>query len=483
VSERHSYDERWGWYASMGGPNSYFGNDALIHPGAPDGGTGRGYAYAPSDVRGYRELSAAPHPSSPAARGWEWGDLVGLDLLDRAEQVYAALEIAEQLAPRAILEETGEELAEIARGLIPGLLLCLAVVATTTALGGAAGAALGALAFGWGAIPAGLFGAELGAEAGLLLLEGIGLAALVGVVGVHFWRAIELAGEGVLEAWHAPDHPQQRGSRVHHAGETIAKAFGVFMRGILQGIVALLISKGAEAAASRVPAIAAELRQSRLGEQFAAWIESSWARLLKNPKLREEAPPMTPGAKEGGASAPESGAPKPRAEPDAPTPREEVAPAERPDEESAVQPPKDHTKPSKEPDPNAKPSGPRTKVHGDEATQRSLKRENDSADILARNGYDVEQNPKTPGPKNPDYKIEGETFDCYSPGATKSPRGISSELEGKVDKGQADRFVVNGQDWNGDPAALTQQLNDYPVEGLKEVIFIDKAETVTHIYP
>src|SRR3954447_21741043 len=112
----------------MGGPNSYFGNDALIHPGAPDGGTGRGYAYAPSDVRGYRELSAAPHPSSPAARGWEWGDLVGLDLLDRAEQVYAALEIAEQLAPRAILEETGEELAEIARGLIPGLLLCLAVV-------------------------------------------------------------------------------------------------------------------------------------------------------------------------------------------------------------------------------------------------------------------------------------------------------------------------------------------------------------------
>jgi hypothetical protein len=40
-----------------------------------------------------------------------------------------------------------------------------------------------------------------------------------------------------------------------------------------------------------------------------------------------------------------------------------------------------------------------------------LRRENEWADVLAENGYDVEQNPPPkPNGKKPDYRIEGEYF-------------------------------------------------------------------------
>ncbi|MED4953412.1 hypothetical protein NYE69_01445 [Paenibacillus sp. FSL R5-0527] len=144
-------------------------------------------------------------------------------------------------------------------------------------------------------------------------------------------------------------------------------------------------------------------------------------------------------------------------------------------------------KPSKQPDPHATPKGPKTKISpkDDEATKRSLARENQAAEILAKHGYDIEQNPKIEGiTRNPDYRLEGELFDCYSPAEKTSARSIGSTIEEKViTKKQADRVILNLSDWKGNTDSIVEQLRNYPIEGLKEVIVITKEEKVISIYP
>ncbi|MPZ83815.1 MAG: hypothetical protein GEV28_26855 [Actinophytocola sp.] len=144
----------------------------------------------------------------------------------------------------------------------------------------------------------------------------------------------------------------------------------------------------------------------------------------------------------------------------------------------------DHTQPSGSPDPNAEPGGHPTRIrdNDDAATKRSLQRENESAQTLARQGYDVEQNPTVPGNKNPDYKIEGEVFDNYAPSGS-NPRNIAANIQEKIDSGQTERVVLNLADSNVDPDALRAQLRDWPIEGLKEVVVIDKNGNVLNFYP
>ncbi|MGW3046308.1 CdiA C-terminal domain-containing protein, partial [Kitasatospora sp. NPDC001159] len=142
------------------------------------------------------------------------------------------------------------------------------------------------------------------------------------------------------------------------------------------------------------------------------------------------------------------------------------------------------TRPSGSPDPNATPGGRVTPIDksADATTVRSITRENESAEILAKNGYKVEQNPKVPGDKNPDYRVEGEIMDCYAP-TTDKPRAISHKIQEKVDEGQADRIVLNMSDTPVDMDAMRKQLNDWPINGLKEVKVIDKAGNILHLYP
>lgn len=67
----------------------------------------------------------------------------------------------------------------------------------------------------------------------------------------------------------------------------------------------------------------------------------------------------------------------------------------------------------------------------DEATRRSLIRENEAAETIAKNGYNIEQDPVIEGTtRNPDYLIEGEIFDCYSP-AENTKVGINNPDGGK----------------------------------------------------
>lgn len=143
-----------------------------------------------------------------------------------------------------------------------------------------------------------------------------------------------------------------------------------------------------------------------------------------------------------------------------------------------------HTLPQRDPDPNAKASGKPEAIpkNADPTTQRALTRQNEAADRLAQHGYDVEHSPEVPGSRNPDYKINGEVFDCYSP-SSGSARNIAGEIQGKIDKEQTDRVVLNLADSPVDISKMNAQLHDWPNPGLKEVIAIDKDGNLLHLYP
>jgi filamentous hemagglutinin len=116
----------------------------------------------------------------------------------------------------------------------------------------------------------------------------------------------------------------------------------------------------------------------------------------------------------------------------------------------------------------------------DAATTQALMRENESAQILVDNGFDVEQNPTVDGPKNPDYLVNGDVYDNYAP-QTDNVRNIASTIDGKVQSGQASNIVVNLGDSQATPGALQTQLTNYPVSGLNPVIVIDQSGNITII--
>nr|QKW93703.1 HNH/ENDo VIi superfamily nuclease [Vitiosangium cumulatum] len=107
----------------------------------------------------------------------------------------------------------------------------------------------------------------------------------------------------------------------------------------------------------------------------------------------------------------------------------------------------------------------------DKETTRGLERENESARILAENGYDVEQNPLSNSNKQPDYKLNGEYADCYAP-STDNPRNIRDAIARKVNGRQADRIVLNLEDSQVTLEALKKQLLDDPIADLKEIIIV-----------
>ncbi|EHJ0335960.1 filamentous hemagglutinin N-terminal domain-containing protein [Salmonella enterica] len=105
---------------------------------------------------------------------------------------------------------------------------------------------------------------------------------------------------------------------------------------------------------------------------------------------------------------------------------------------------------------------------------RSLQRENEGATILSQNGYHVEQNPVTPGVKNPDYKINGEVFDNIAP-KTNSVRNIYDRALEKVNSGQTNNVVINLADTKASVSDLQKQFSDWPIKGLDKVIVIDQS--------
>ncbi len=71
---------------------------------------------------------------------------------------------------------------------------------------------------------------------------------------------------------------------------------------------------------------------------------------------------------------------------------------------------------------------------------------------------------------NPDFLINGEAFDCYSPNGS-NIRNIWSTVEQKTIK-QADRIVLNLDDYTGSIDELYKQFKSWDIENLKELLVI-----------
>jgi Contact-dependent growth inhibition CdiA C-terminal domain/Pre-toxin TG len=126
------------------------------------------------------------------------------------------------------------------------------------------------------------------------------------------------------------------------------------------------------------------------------------------------------------------------------------------------------------------PRGDRTPINprASRDTQRGLQRENESADLLAQKGYDVVQNPPTlPNGKNPDYLIEGKTFDNLAP-ITSNPNQIRIGISDKVSGGQADRIILNMDDSKVNLGELRNLLDRKPVSELKEIIIVRDGKVI-----
>ncbi|MEU4249560.1 hypothetical protein AB0F15_19320 [Amycolatopsis sp. NPDC026612] len=87
-----------------------------------------------------------------------------------------------------------------------------------------------------------------------------------------------------------------------------------------------------------------------------------------------------------------------------------------------------------------------------------------------------------PNGRNPAYRIDGKVFDNYAP-STGRARNIADEMAKKVAKEQTDRIVLNLADSPVDLNAMRAQLHDWPINGLKEAIAIDKQGNILHLYP
>lgn len=142
------------------------------------------------------------------------------------------------------------------------------------------------------------------------------------------------------------------------------------------------------------------------------------------------------------------------------------------------------TEPSLAPDSTRTPRGTPERINpaDDAPTTRGKTRQNEAAETLSRQGYDVEQGlPTQPNGKRPDYRIEGELFDSYAP-STSNARNIADTIKGKVESGQADRIVLNLDDSSVSLDAMRQQITDYPVPGLREIIIV-KDRSVVPFFP
>jgi uncharacterized protein YukE len=140
------------------------------------------------------------------------------------------------------------------------------------------------------------------------------------------------------------------------------------------------------------------------------------------------------------------------------------------------------TVPSGKPNPANGPRGRRTDAHPTRLPDRGRRRENESADVLAHNGYQVEQNPapKANG-KEPDYKVEGEYFDCYSP-TSGSLAQIRKGMRKKVVEEQSSRIVLSLDDCPRSSDEIAALLRRRPLQGLEQVLVVQHGQ-VDRLFP
>jgi hypothetical protein len=232
---------------------------------------------------------------------------------------------AAALAPAAIAEATGfSDLGKLLNAILYGLLAAMIALAASTALGGAIGGFVGFFFGGAGAAPGAVVGAKVGFEVGLAIMTWLGVGFIAASIIGGLGELISLELSAVRRGWAAGDlNGPRRSAEIEAAAQELAKAAGVLMRLILEGIIAYLMrgapmattrtaagtvaqvrTAGSEVVASEtVASLVAQLRKSRLGKGFADWVELNWQKLLDNPKLRRYPPDAKALAATGAAGA------------------------------------------------------------------------------------------------------------------------------------------------------------------------------------
>ena len=131
------------------------------------------------------------------------------------------------------------------------------------------------------------------------------------------------------------------------------------------------------------------------------------------------------------------------------------------------------TKPAHPPSADALPRGTVTPITGHAEKKRGLTRENEIARQLARQGYDIEQNPgvRVNGAE-PDYRIQGQYWDCYSP----STAGVDSILNtlAKKARKQASRLVLDLTDSHLSLSDVASHIDRSSLHAVDELlVFVD----------
>ncbi len=125
---------------------------------------------------------------------------------------------------------------------------------------------------------------------------------------------------------------------------------------------------------------------------------------------------------------------------------------------------------------------------------RGLRRQNEAAEVMSKNGYHVEYQPKITETdkmsrfpwfkegKKPDFKIEGEIFDALSPEKSTSLTNIVKSIAKKTTRNQARRILLNLDDSKVSIQELAEELRLSKLPYLDEVIVV-KNNKITKIYP
>jgi hypothetical protein len=243
------------------------------------------------------------------------------------------------------------------------------------------------------------------------------------------------------------------GTEIGAAAKTLANA-----NTELQAAQAAGDAKRIAGAEKNVVAATRDLQQK--GEELQQAIEKNAPNLVKESNRLKEVKSSGDGARDGGGSGSQEEPP--------PTPDNR----------------KWRTEPTKER--GEKPRGKRTinEPNQPSGKKRAIAIENDTAERLATAGYDVEQNPDITGTtKRPDYRIQGEVFDCYAPEEGTPAENIVKAMNDKATRGQADRIVLNLKDTDITRSDLRDALNNGASPNLKEVIVVDQSGNIIRFYP
>jgi hypothetical protein len=113
--------------------------------------------------------------------------------------------------------------------------------------------------------------------------------------------------------------------------------------------------------------------------------------------------------------------------------------------------------------------------------QESLDYQERTALALARAGYRVRRLPNTGHGVNPDFEVEGQIFDCYTPNRGTTAESAVTRVR-KKSKLQSSRFVINLDRGGLDSGEVRARLLASRPSRVREVLVVEN-DTVSRVWP